>query len=332
MRARGVVLVVASSWACAGAGAGGEGSSSGVAPVIVPAQPPQPTAASSSPTPGRAIAPPSPAFKCETGKRFDGDRRTYCGYTDADTWEASERRCVANGGHLLTLDTPVTSDAAHAALGSPLGAGRAVWIGLELKNHGTRGAQWTWVTGQALAAASWSAGEPNDFGGNEACAEFLVADGKWNDTRCNLAQSYLCQNKGQRPACSGGRVFEVRGAAYCLHAEEATYANAKRACAADFGTLAVLSEATDNDLLRLSLASHFSAPKMWIGLNDVAEKGTWTWTSGAPVDLEAWYPGEPNDFQGNEDCGELYADTWTWNDLDCSVRLPSVCESPPKPR
>ena len=68
---------------------------------------------------------------------------------------------------------------------------------------------------------------------------------------------------------------------------------------------------------------------MWIGANDGAEEGTWTWISGAPFEFAAWLPNEPNNFN-REDCAELHADMWQWNDFDCGARLPSVCESPKK--
>src|SRR5687768_12381759 len=101
--------------------------------VVVPPQPKPapPPPASTPPTPAATAAVASaPPFKCETGKRFEIGQRSYCAYEEAATWEASEARCVANGGHLLTLDTTATSNAVHTALGSPIGAGRAAWIGL----------------------------------------------------------------------------------------------------------------------------------------------------------------------------------------------------------
>ena len=79
--------------------------------------------------------------------------------------------------------------------------------------------------------------------------------------------------------------------------------------------------------MRDAMASRFAVARMWIGLTDVPEEGNWSWVSGAPSSFEAWAPGEPNDF-GGEDCAQLFGDSWTWNDLDCNVRLPSVCESP----
>jgi len=304
------------------------------APIVVPPQPPQPVLAltgTATPPPPASPAAAVPAFRCEGGKRFEVSGRSYCAHSEADTWESSEARCVANGGHLMTLDSRATDEGLHAVLGSPVGGGRAAWIGLELKTKG--GKDWRWSTGEAVTAASWNTGEPNNFDKNEACGEWLVVDGRWNDTRCALEQPYLCQqSKADQPlACKGGRTFAAGGVSYCLNGVDRNYADAKRACAADGGGLAVLKTTEGNHAVRDAMAARFAATRMWIGLSDTAEEGNWSWTSGSGLEYAAWAPDEPNNYN-EEHCVELHADAWKWNDLECSTKLPSVCESPGKRR
>jgi hypothetical protein len=234
---------------------------------------------------------------------------------------------VANGGHLVTLNVRVTSDALHDALGSPVYAGRAVWIGLERVTKGGKKA-WTWTTGEPLGDASWSTGEPNDFDGREACTEWLVVDGRWNDTRCELEQHYVCQSVKDKPlACKLGHTFAAGGVTYCQNAVARTFAEAKRACVADGGALATPRTRAENQVLRDAMAARFPVSRMWIGLTDAAEEDHWVWASGEPYfEFERWQPHEPNNFNG-ENCVELHAASWSWNDLDCGVALPSVCES-----
>jgi len=315
--------------ACAGGGA----PETSPTVVVLPPQPPQPTAITVG-----SVAPPAsnaPAadvpFKCETQRRFEIGNRSYCAYTEPESWDDAERTCVTNGGHLMSLDTRVTSDAVKKAIASPVGVPRAAWIGLELAKAKPKN-EWRWVNGEAVKSPSWAAGEPNNFEGNESCGEWLVADGKWNDTRCDLRLPSVCQAPtGKSMACAGnGKPLTVGGRdSYCVNLTLRSFADAKKACIADGGSLAVLRTKEENDALRDAMAARVPGERMWIGLGDAADEGVWKWTSGAPLTYEAWRSGEPNDFQ-DEDCVELYLDGWTWNDFDCSAAKPFLCESPPK--
>jgi hypothetical protein len=324
------VLAFMACAACGGAAA----ASGEVMPIVVPSQPPQPTATAVAPaTTADASAPIAAAkpFECKTGQRFETTMRSYCAYADALPWAAAERRCVENGGHLATLDSPTTSDALKSVLGSPQAIPRAAWIGVEMKKVGAK-KEWRWSNGAAVTAPAWSNGEPNDFygDGSEACGEWLVTDGRWNDTRCNLALPFLCQMTTKALTCSGDFVTLLDGK-YCLVRSEQTHANAKRNCAAWGGALAGPMSEAEQDLLRKTLAARFTPRRFWIGLNDIAEESSFVWTSGASFAFDVWQPGEPNDYQ-KEDCVEVNADTWTWNDFDCEAPKASVCEGPPKKR
>jgi hypothetical protein len=317
--------------ACAACG-GGAAANGETAPIIVPSQPPQPSATSVAATNANADASApvaQKAFECKTGQRFESAARAFCAYTEALPWDAAEHRCVENGGHLATIESQPALNAMRSVLGSPVALPRAAWIGVEMKKTGAK-KEWRWSNGAAMTAPAWSAGEPNDFygDGTEACGEWLVSDGKWNDTRCNLALPFLCQ-MGKAPlSCSPSLYTTLLDGKYCLAKNATTHADAKKQCAAQSGAaLAGPISESENEVLRKAIAARFSAPRFWIGLNDIAEEGTWRWASGASFDFDAWHGGEPNDHL-KEDCVEVYADTWTWNDFDCAAAKPFVCESP----
>lgn len=321
MRRFHAVLVVLAS-ACGGSTGGPEDP----AKVIVPAQPPQPVATASAPPPAASsasVAVAAPEFSCTTGKRFEAGARSYCAYAEPATWENAEARCVANGGHLMSFDSPSTSDAVHLTLGSPQRAARAAWIGLESPQKTKT--SWKWITGEAVTAASWNNGEPNNWDGNEGCGEWLVANGKWNDTRCNLNQHFLCQSVPPATMTCPGRSFGP----YCYMTMNLPFGQAKNVCKQQGGRLATPRTDAESEALKSGMAQRFEATRMWIGLNDLASPGTWVWSNGSPLRYRAWTPGEPNAY-GREGCVELFADRWTWNDLDCAEKLPSVCESPAK--
>ena len=73
-----------------------------------------------------------------------------------------------------------------------------------------------------------------------------------------------------------------------------------------------------------------------IGLNDIANEGSFVWSDGTPVDYTAWHQHEPNNCCGSEDCGEMWdrgGSTPTWNDMPCDAQFGDfayVCSQPAK--
>lgn len=64
----------------------------------------------------------------------------------------------------------------------------------------------------------------------------------------------------------------------------------------------------------------------WIGYNDRASEGTFTWEGGSSG-YTNWYPGEPNDAGGDEDCvGDRLRGNDGWNDYPCNNTYPFICE------
>ncbi len=105
-------------------------------------------------------------------------------------WQAARTQCAVFGGDLLRIDD-AAENAAVAGLPepqSPIGGG---WF-IGLTDAGARGA-FVWVDGGGLSFASWLAGEPNDAGGNEDCAEMEQAGGGWNDIPCDLERAFICE-------------------------------------------------------------------------------------------------------------------------------------------
>ncbi len=95
------------------------------------------------------------------------------------------------------------------------------------------------------------------------------------------------------------------------------------------GELLTVRSATEQALAQSFAVSMSGA--VWLGLSDTASEGVWRWYSGSSADTQAWQgtstgytidgefsnwlSGEPNDFGGNEDFGELSSTTGKWNDV-----------------
>ena len=70
----------------------------------------------------------------------------------------------------------------------------------------------------------------------------------------------------------------------------------------------------------------------WIGFNDVQSEGNWVWEDGWTGTYLYWGFLEPNNDQGNENCGQINWQTGTgeWNDADCvltTIYSGYVCQS-----
>lgn len=92
--------------------------------------------------------------------------------------------------------------------------------------------------------------------------------------------------------------------------------------------LVTIDDASEESFLNTQEAYRGLA-NWWIGYNDRGIEGWWVWTYGWS-NYTNWYTpsNEPNDYQGMEDCAtDRYHDDYErWNDWDCNLSFPFVCE------
>lgn len=116
----------------------------------------------------------------QTPTSMDFDPATNHGYMvlTPSNWSAAQAAAIALGGHLVTISSQAENDFVLLSIARPNLVDGRVWIGLtDEAEEGT----FAWVTGEPLAFANWSVGEPNDTRGTQDRAEMLLFDGRWND-------------------------------------------------------------------------------------------------------------------------------------------------------
>nr|WOF00803.1 C-type lectin domain family 10 member A [Osteobrama belangeri] len=96
-----------------------------------------------------------------------------------------------------------------------------------------------------------------------------------------------------------------------------------------------------NNLAELDFLSSFVklSESYWIGLVE-KEEGQWTWVDGTDFNSTEhhWDVGQPDDWKvrvNGEDCGQLHSRLTVgrrrlWNDADCTLSYPYICEGKPK--
>ncbi|KAK9981558.1 hypothetical protein ABG768_001085 [Culter alburnus] len=77
------------------------------------------------------------------------------------------------------------------------------------------------------------------------------------------------------------------------------------------------------------LISSVVKDRVWIGLSDIETEGRMIWVDNSTLNRGFWFRGEPNNYEGNEDCVELIPTNDSvnnWNDLPCSEKRKGICE------
>jgi cysteine-rich repeat protein len=159
-----------------------------------------------------------------------------------------------------------------------------------------------------------------DEDGVASCGNGVLEAGETCDDG-NVDAGDACDEDCARPCDDAGAdvavVWGANGHCYQLFGAPVDWATALGACEAVAGHLVTITRDGENRMLAQLGAG-------WIGLSDIDEEGSFGWVNGEPYELDAFMAGQPDDWGGNEDCGELAG--LGWNDLDCAQPRAYFCE------
>jgi hypothetical protein len=121
-------------------------------------------------------------------------------------------------------------------------------------------------------------------------------------------------------------VYYFCGSAFGWYAAEKTCVYLKR-------HLVTVDDALENEWLRTTATALWpTADYLWLGASDLAQEGSWSWSSGITFSFAQWGSGEPNNSNSNEHCAELRLTNFSglkpgdWNDSVCTDLKHFVCE------
>nr|ACO72584.1 mannan-binding lectin [Mesocentrotus nudus] len=146
-----------------------------------------------------------------------------------------------------------------------------------------------------------------------------------------LLAAIACLSEG----CCPERFMQVGDRCYYYNSDRVDWHDARNACNRLGAHLVSIHNWDDSrevfDLWKsLADESHTNDRTYWIGLHDLQTENFFQWSDGTRMDYSLWYPGEPNNAEG-EDCVAPYNhgsndfDRQKWHDHGCELRKPYFC-------
>eukprot|EP00118_Oscarella_pearsei_P022672 m.264678 g.264678 ORF g.264678 m.264678 type:complete len:1411 (+) comp40476_c0_seq1:1691-5923(+) len=297
---------------------------------------------------------------CDDGWNSHGP---YCylfeyGAKNEKTWQDAQTHCQSHSANLTSITSLDEEEfIANTILNTINNSAvtNRMWIGL---TDNVKEGSYQWIDGSDFPFSYWNSGEPNNWRGDEDCGE-IVRGQYWNDNTCTKTQPFICKKPRngvtvRRPSlpnlpiwgtCPPGWM-SLLDDPYCYIANKTvlSWPQAEMFCAGLFPNqsshLASIVNTRESTFIATKVMPHFGFSgrnkNVWIGLNDRQIEHTYMWTDGLPVLVTSWWRGQPNDYEGTQNCVYMNSDQGRWNDLGCQNKRPFVCKmqkypGPPPP-
>jgi len=112
---------------------------------------------------------------------------------------------------------------------------------------------------------------------------------------------------------------EYNGRCYKYVATKMTWADAEKHCLSLCGNMVSIRDAGEDKFVHT-----MKSGLKWIGAHDRVQKGLWLFSDGTKMVYTGWYPGEPNNLGGKQDCMQMFPNG-KWDDVGCDYKRASVC-------
>ncbi|XP_037388792.1 C-type lectin domain family 4 member K-like isoform X3 [Pygocentrus nattereri] len=115
---------------------------------------------------------------------------------------------------------------------------------------------------------------------------------------------------------------------YYISTNKKSWSESKQVCKAGGADLVIINSRAEQEFI----SKAFGSSEAWIGLTDSHTEGDWKWVDNSALTTEFWWTGEPNDYDGNEDCaitgykGAGSERLSTWADYPCDHPVVGLCE------
>ncbi len=142
------------------------------------------------------------------------------------------------------------------------------------------------------------------------------------------ALPFGCRSGAACRAATGCDLQVLGGSAYLFcRATPLPWLDAQSRCRALGGDLITVGGAEENAFL-----AAWGPGQAWLGLNDGATEGAWSWSTGQALGYARWGAMQPDNSMNLEDCAALIGDSLMWNDDQCQLAKPYICETERAPQ
>ncbi|KAK6175270.1 hypothetical protein SNE40_013767 [Patella caerulea] len=157
---------------------------------------------------------------------------------------------------------------------------------------------------------------------NRSC--FIVNAASPGNSSVNITSIYV--DDDLKDMCNLDGYNTIFGGVLCVkvYDVEKNWKNANTTCEQDGGQILVMR--TSVFYIKLEALSLLPHGEYWIGGHDMAKEGEFTWIDGSDVTTDGWEDGQPDNYNGLEDC--LQFKHLKLNDKNCIGRLKFLCEKP----
>ncbi|MBL8950726.1 MAG: VCBS repeat-containing protein [Myxococcaceae bacterium] len=142
------------------------------------------------------------------------------------------------------------------------------------------------------------------------------------------ASAFGCRSGAACKAATGCDLKMAGGSAYLFcKATPLAWPDAQAKCKSFGGNLVTIESVSENRFM-----SAGGTGQWWIGLNDRNVEGSWLWASGESPGYSRWAVMQPDNSMNLEDCVTVHGETLFWNDDQCQVAKPYICEAERAPQ
>ncbi|KAJ8297803.1 hypothetical protein KUTeg_024334 [Tegillarca granosa] len=187
-----------------------------------------------------------------------------------------------------------------------------------------------WIDNQDLKYTNWDRGEPNlPRWQMRICASI--------SSHSHNAETYITTPEPIPNPCNTKQGFQPFGADCLLFSQTPkTWNDADNYCKSLGSYLSTISNEFEQSFVFLMVNDKQTGPtktSSWIGLNDIAQSGTYQWSQpNWPVTYSKWAPSQPVKKPGGG-CVSLEPKNGQWSDSLCNNTYPFICKittaSPP---